>query len=566
MVNRATGPIRAFRRQMGGALKDVEQQADRLHQAMQRATFLGLAGAGVGVASRRLSDALRGPVAEAADFETAMAGVRKVVDFKEPGGLTKLGDKLREMSLVIPLTAAGLAQIAAAGGQFGLPEDKLERFTAMTAKVAVAWDILPDKAGESIAKLSNVFQIPIEDTERLADTINHLGNNVAAEAPQIAEALLRMGGNARLFGLAQEETAALAAAMIALGRPPEVAARAMNTLLSRLQTADAQGKKFQAAMKFIGLESGEFKKAIEQDAGGALQTFLERLETLSNAQRAKALTFLFGEGFSDEIGILVGSLDTYRKNLALLADEQDRAGSVQKEFDAQNETTNNGFVLLKNTLAGLKGEIGEALLPAVRDLMGVLKSVVGWVTEWVREHPGLTKVIVGTVGALAALFAVLSPLLITLAGATVLFAGGGAAIAGIGAAASVATGALAALLPMLAAVAGGLAVGGLIGTAVNNLPKVFGSKERLSDKFLDLFMDDFDPNGEADPELVKRVRRGFARPEGPVVNGGGGTRGEINGRIEVAIDSEGRPRVKSIQSANPDVEMVADVGMVMQGG
>ena len=55
-----------------------------------------------------LGAALTAPLKAAIDFESAMADVRKVVEFKEPDGLKKLGSALKSLSREIPLSAAGL--------------------------------------------------------------------------------------------------------------------------------------------------------------------------------------------------------------------------------------------------------------------------------------------------------------------------------------------------------------------------------------------------------------------------------------------------------------------------
>ena len=45
-------------------------------------------------------------------------------------------------------------------------------------------------------------------------------------------------GGARLFGLSAKQSASLAGAFLALGKPPEVAATSINALLLKLGTAD----------------------------------------------------------------------------------------------------------------------------------------------------------------------------------------------------------------------------------------------------------------------------------------------------------------------------------------
>ncbi|WP_370855264.1 phage tail tape measure protein [Parasutterella sp.] len=62
------------------------------------------------------------PVKQAMQMEDAMAEIRKVVDFSTPDGLKNMQKALEEMSLTIPITADGLAQITAAAGQAGIKQ------------------------------------------------------------------------------------------------------------------------------------------------------------------------------------------------------------------------------------------------------------------------------------------------------------------------------------------------------------------------------------------------------------------------------------------------------------
>lgn len=415
-IRRTTGNIK---RSMG----DAKVAAERFHKAMERATYLRVAADGAARVGQGFTDALRKPVGAAVEFESAMADVRKVVNFQAPDGLEKLGDELRNLSRTIPVSAQGLAEIAAAGGRFGLPADQIAAFTAETAKVATAWEVMPEEAGESIARLSNVFQIPIQSIGRFADAINYLADGAATNAPAVTNALLRMGGVTRMFGLAETTAAALATAMLDLGRPPEIAARAINTMLQKLQTADTQGKKFQAVLRHIGFSATELKQAISQDADGALLDLLSRLEQLDDATRVKALTFMFGEGFSDDIGILVGSLETYRSQLARVADEQNYLGKVQDEFAIRSQTTANGFVLLNNRMDAWRAKMGEALLPQINQLTDAIGRVVDKMTTWVAEYPALTKALLIFTGVVGIALTAISKLLLLLA-AIVIINGG----------------------------------------------------------------------------------------------------------------------------------------------
>ena len=73
-------------------------------------------------------------VAQVADaaikFESAMADVRKVVDFDTPQQFNEMGQAILDLSTKIPITAEGLAQIVAAGGQSGIAREELLGFAS----------------------------------------------------------------------------------------------------------------------------------------------------------------------------------------------------------------------------------------------------------------------------------------------------------------------------------------------------------------------------------------------------------------------------------------------------
>lgn len=184
------------------------------------------------------------PVKLAVEFESSMADVRKVIDFDTPQQFKEMEQDILRLTRTIPMAGSELAKIAASGGQLGIARKDISSFTETIAKMSVAFDMSAEQAGESMAKLANVYQIPITQIGKLGDAINHLSNSSPAKASEIVNALGRVGGVAKQFGLTELQTASLSSAFIALGRTPEVAGTAINGMLTKLMTADKQGKKF----------------------------------------------------------------------------------------------------------------------------------------------------------------------------------------------------------------------------------------------------------------------------------------------------------------------------------
>ena len=333
---------------------------------------------------------------EAMKFETAMAGVKKVAEGTDEQ-YAQLSDELKKMGAELGISAAEMADLAAAGGQLGIPIEKLSEFTTIASKMSVAFGMTAEEAGNAAATIANVFQLPIGEVEKLGDAINVLGNNTAAREKDIVAAMARIGGTAKQFGLVADEAAALADAFIALGKPPEVAATAINAMLQKLQTAQSQGKDFQAALEGIGTSADEMAANIAANPQQALTDFLHKLEGLDKQSRALTLSQLFGTEYSDDIALLVGSLGEYEKALGLVADKGQVVGAMQKEVANAMSTSEAQIAKAKQEIINVAIEVGEKLLPLVSLLAstaGSVASAIGAITE---EFPALTQ--------LAALFA-----------------------------------------------------------------------------------------------------------------------------------------------------------------
>jgi len=330
----------------------------------------------------------------AISFESAMADVKKVVNFDTPDGLVKLTETIRSMprKTGLPLMQAELAAIAAAGGQLGVAATKLPIFIQTVGKMSTAFDMSAEDSGNAAAKLSNVYGIPIEKISELGDAVNHLSDNTAAKAPEMVQALLRVGGTAKQFGLSAENTAALADAFISLGKPPEVAGTAINAMLNKLNTADRQSKKFTEGLDALGLTAGDLKDSIGKDAQGALLDFLKQVEKLDKQDQAGVMADMFGLEYSDDISLLVGSLDKYEHALGLVANKSKYAGSMQREFLARSATTENNLKILGSTVNELGINLGTVMLPAINAGARALAWITGAAADFAAEHPVITKI------------------------------------------------------------------------------------------------------------------------------------------------------------------------------
>ncbi|WP_386086920.1 phage tail tape measure protein [Wolbachia endosymbiont (group A) of Norellia spinipes] len=351
-----------------------------------------------------LGISLAAPIKVAIDFESAMADVKKVVKFDdETKEVDKFAQKLKEMSHTIPLSAAELAQIAASGGQLGIKKEDLFKFTETVAKMSTAFDMSAEQAGDSIAKLSNVYGIDVSEMEHVGNVINHLSDNTAAKAKDMVEALAIVGGTAKQFGLKFEQTSSLVNAFISLGKQPAKAATAINALLSKLQTAEEQGGDFKAALEEMGITAEEMAQRVSENGQEALLYFFQTLKKMDNQERSQTLMKLFGQEFQDDIALLAGSFNKYEDAIKLLTNTEKYRSSLQEEFKNRADTTASKLRLLRNAIAEVGMNLGSVMLPTLKSIVELLQEKTRYIAEFAEKYPTLTTAIMGTVAALISL-------------------------------------------------------------------------------------------------------------------------------------------------------------------
>lgn len=336
------------------------------------------------------------PIKAAMDFESSMADIRKVVDFDTPQQFKEMEQQLLNMTHRIPMAATELTKIAASGGQLGIARQDIAGFTETIAKMSVAFDMSAEDAGDSMAKLANVYKIPIAKIGELGDAINHLSNNSPAKASDIVNTLGRVGGVAKQFGLTELQTASLANAFVSLGKTPEIAGTAINGMLTKLATAEKGGSKFQAALKSMGMSAKDLKHNIAKNGEQALMDFLKAINKLPKDKQMSVLVDLFGVEYADDVAVLSGSIDTYQKSIDALqtqgADGKAAfTGSMDKEFAARSATTAANWQTFKNQISHLFISIGSVVLPAINELLNSIKPLIDQFIQFIQTHPALIK-------------------------------------------------------------------------------------------------------------------------------------------------------------------------------
>ncbi|GEA17738.1 hypothetical protein E306M_09410 [Moorella sp. E306M] len=385
-------------------LQKAEQAQKRFAKAVnlqQRVTDFRVRMRGNLLDAAAMATTIGAPVYAAMQFESAMADVRKVVDFETPQQFKAMGKDILNLSKRIPMAANGLAQIVAAGGQAGIARDELLSYAEAAAKMGVAFDITAEEAGQTMAEWRSAFKMNQEQVNTLADQINYLGNTTAASAPKIAEVVRRIGPLGEVGGAAAAQIAALGATMVSAGIQEEIAATGIKNLILGLTAGEAATKSQAEAFQALGLDAKNMAVMMQKDAQGAILKVLQALQKLPKHRQAAVLSDLFGKESIGAIAPLLTNLDALKKNFERVGDATQYAGSMQKEFESRSETSENRLQLLRNQATALGTSIGNILLPPLNKLMGAAANLAEKVQGFTERYPNLTQaIVIGTAAVL----------------------------------------------------------------------------------------------------------------------------------------------------------------------
>lgn len=391
-----------FRDAMKNAGKQFEEFDKKLKNG-QLSRGLSDFGKSAAVVGGSVAASLALPIHQAMEFETAMADVRKAVnalDTEEK--FQDMQSEILKLGRSLPLVHTEIAAIVAAGGRMGVPHAELLAFTKDVAKMANAFDMSAGEVGESMGKLATVFNIPYNELSKVGDVINHIADNTSSKEPQIIDAMQRVAGTANQVGLKADQTAAIIASFIHLGKGPETAASAVNALLRELVMAEGQSKKFQGALKTLGLDGKKLQRDMVATPQQTLIDVMERLTKVPKHMQTTIATELFGKEFGDDAALLSTKLDEYKKILNLSTDEA-RVGSLDKSLEIITNTSAAKLKMVKNQINEVMVGLGNELLPIINDLVKEIKPYIISLTEWIKNNKELTLTILKAAAGFAAL-------------------------------------------------------------------------------------------------------------------------------------------------------------------
>lgn len=328
-------------------------------------SFAGLAG-GVGT--------LALPVQRAIEFEKSFAGVKKVIDGSDKE-IAKLRRELIDMTAVVPKTASELNAIAESGAKMGIELSKLTQYTMIVSKASVAFDMSAEETGDAFGKIASQLGYSIPQLEKYGDIVNHLADTTASDARNIIDITKRTAGAFSSLKFDTGTIVGLSAFADQMSVSSEVGATALNQILNEMRATEKGAK------------------MLQQRGGYALIDLADQFRKLEGTARTKALEDLFGAGEGSRMfEKLINQTDVLKKSLDF-ALSKSTLGSMTREFANVSDTTANKIVLMKNAFDRLAINLGDVLLPKIKDMIKTMAPTIDKITKWAEQNKSLIMTI-----------------------------------------------------------------------------------------------------------------------------------------------------------------------------
>lgn len=356
----------------------------------------------------------------AIDFEDAFTGVEKTVDGTQEE-MAELKQGIRDMAKEIPSTTTEISAVAEAAGQLGIKTEDILSFTRVMIDLGNSTNLSAEEAASALAKFANVTKMSADDYDKLGATIVALGNNFATTEADIVEMATRLASTGELAGLSESQILSLATAMSSVGIEAEAGGSAMSKLLKQIQVACETGSSdLKDFAKVAGMSTKDFKKAFEDDAVGALTSFISGLnDTKRNGKSAIAILEdmdLTEVRLSNTILSLANASNVMTDAVKVGSEAWEDNTALTNEANKRYATLKSQLTIAMNKIKDLAITFGNKLMPTIEKVIGKIEDLTKWVENLTDEQVEWILKIAGVVTAIGPLLTIIGKLTSTVGG------------------------------------------------------------------------------------------------------------------------------------------------------
>ena len=348
------------------------------------------------MASASLGLALGAPIKVAADFEQAMARVG-AVSGAEGENFELLQKQARDLGRDTQFTAMQAANSQEMLARAGFQTNEILAAMPGLLNMAAAEGMDLAQGADIAASTLRGFGLQADQMGRVADVLAKASSASNTSIAGLGESMKYVSTVAAGLNIPLEDTTAMLGIMGNVGIKGSQAGTALHAALLRLSKEPAQ---VEAALKKLGVAF--------RDAQGRLRTMPslmkalgEKMKGMGEADQMKHLSKIFGAEASPGMLALMKAAETGKWE-ELNEELRNADGAAKKMADRMNATAQGAMKRLGSATESLMIDMGNVLLPAFTSGVETLAKFAGGLSELAQRFPVVTKVIVGSVAALAA--------------------------------------------------------------------------------------------------------------------------------------------------------------------
>jgi TP901 family phage tail tape measure protein len=364
---------------MGKKIDETNVRAARLERTFRK---VGEVSKNIAIKSGIAAAAILAPLViaakQAADFEDQMASIAARMDMKVGSErFEKLKDSAKNLSVYLAQSKENTTALLTTLAKGNIPLEQMEAVGQVVGRMAVAFDMTQEAAGEAFIKTKNILQFNVEQTESLMNSVNLLGNTYRSTSADLLNFMAAGGAKfSRLLDMNEKSVVGIGAAMIEAGIDAEKA----STMIDKL------GKTI--------LNTPRIKRDFDRAGGGAEGFFhiIERGMKMSGRQQAVYFK-QFGKQGTD-LMLLGQNMDKLRESVSLASNAQKTHNSVLNEFNDRTNTAKFRAEQARQKINNWAISIGDKLLPMFNKALERITPFIDKVLLWMEKNPKLVEQII----------------------------------------------------------------------------------------------------------------------------------------------------------------------------
>lgn len=366
-------------------------------------------------------------IKQAVDFESGLVQIKKTTGATAEE-MKLFEGQIKQMASEMPIAVGELQNLAAIAGQLGVKTDNLAHFTETMAKIGTATSLSSSEASEAIARFTNVSGTGQRTITNIGSALVELGNNLATSETEILNMAGLLVGTLATLGATEDQVLGLSGAMSSLGITAERGGSSISKFFIDMASAVSDGGEDLAKFaNYSNMTSEAFSNLFKQDSVGAFQSFIDGLAKIK-AEGGDIVKVLDDMEINevrmrDTILKLVNGHELLAKSLGMSKMAYSEATALEKEYNEQLKSTASQWEIAKNKAGLVAIEIGQALLPAVMELLNSSDGIVKMAQDFADWFTGLDDGIKNNIVQWGALSIAIGPVISTIG--TLLNVGGG---------------------------------------------------------------------------------------------------------------------------------------------